>query len=177
MTVSALRIGADGGGVGGRFLVTADLVCKVRSTSLFDNLAGGGEGGGGLVSAATLDGRRDLPRAVSLSEGEGEVALSHARLLATLDGETPPLPMGLIDLGGVISLGFVLPRRGISSIDGEVPFLTGSVSSSLFSNIDIRAFAEGIGVVSVARSRLVRELAALGPAPLPLGAFRAVCCP
>lgn len=94
-------------------------------------------------------------------EAEGDVALSHAAVLASLDGDRSFLMMGLIVLGGLRCRVFGFIPSGFWRSNVSMLFFTGFVSSSLFSNIDIRVFVDGIEVVSVAKSRLFTELAAL----------------
>lgn len=137
--------------------------------------AGGGVGGRIFVSTSSLEGERGPSDLTSGIDAGGDVARSQAKVLANRDGETSCLVTGLNVLGGVIgrNLGLAAVVRIVPV--GKSSFLTGSVSLLVFSNMDIRAFVGAIDAVS-ARSRLVTELAALCPPPLPLRLNLGVGC-
>jgi hypothetical protein len=124
---------------------------------------GGGVGGGGFFTCTTPS-LLDLASSVlrSTIDRGGELSLSHAVVLAILDGNSCCFLTGLNVLGGVIGRSFGL---AIGLLIGVVSCFTGSVSLLVFSNMDMRVVIGAIDVVSV-RSRLVTELAALCPPTL-----------
>ena len=97
-------------------------------------------------------------------------------LLASLDGDRSLLDVELVVLGGVRGRvgGFVPSNFEVSG--ASTFFLTGSVSSLFFSNIDIRVFVGGIEVISVVKSRLVTELAPLSTSGLYFSCLLNDCC-
>lgn len=175
MAVLALATATDRGGVDARAFLfgSAALVDGDSSTSFFVDLGGGGVGGGLLDSSpvGSLCGSCFSPAGPLAGAGE-DTGLSRAGGLANISG-------GLMDdlvttfraPGGVTGRGFGfglgLDTGGLLLLLGvAVCFLTGSVSSSLFSNIEIRAFVDGNGTASAARSKLVTEVAALCVVPV-----------
>lgn len=148
-----------GGGVEARGfpLASRDTGCA-DSWVLFFALAGGGAGGRAFASARASSGF-SCDGLVTVDDGDAEFLRTGE--LASFDGDSSFLAIGLIVLGGLGARGFDFSPNDFRVSSAATPFFTGSVSSFLFSNIDIKAFVDGIEVVSVAKSRLLTELAVL----------------
>ncbi len=124
-----------------------------------------------------------LSLAGSLADAGGDPGLFRAGALSCLDldGETVGLVTGLEPVEGVsgrgfgFGSGFGFVMSNLLLLDAKSCFLTGSISPSLFSNMDISVLAGGNDVVSVARSRLVTEVAALYVPVFPPSCLFAVC--
>lgn len=110
-----------------------------------------------------------------ITETEGDGVLCHAISLASLDGDRLLLEIELDVLGGVRGRVTDFILSGFELSGTSTSFLIGSVSSLFFSNIDIRAFVGGIEVISVVKSRLVTELAALLASGLDFGCLLTGC--
>lgn len=111
---------------------------------------------------------------MSLAEVGGDAALWRANKRG-LGGDVSCLTIGLSARGGVKGRSLGFGPSDLLFFGTVVPLLTSSLPSSPFSNIDIKELVGGIGLESVARSRLVTELAALCPPRLPFRCRLAAC--
>lgn len=179
-----MALETDLGGVDARgfLLGRAALAEGDSSNSALVDLGGGGVGGGfldsGLMDSFCVSG---FSLVGSLAGTGKDTGLSRVGKFGNISGGSIGLgtifkpPGGVTGRGFGFGLGFDIGGLLLLLFGTGYCFFTGSVSSPLFSNMEIRAFVDGSGTGSAVRSKLVTEVAALCAPATPPCCLLAVC--